>query len=165
VKLYSKGGSVRTTLALAVAAAVFAVLAAGTQATPAATIKICGQIANGPAHDWSFPAAVARQLGIPARVKGTRWTVLADGVACSFALKRTPALLKQWKSAKPGKRLVPGVAGWICAKDKGYVGQGGKGSPGGSCLKSGALFSFIGSGSYTLAQVKQLAATGKLPTG
>lgn len=155
----------RTTLALAVAAAVFGALPAGTPAAPVAKIKICSQIANGPAHDWSFPAAVARQTGIPARVRGTKWTVLADGVACSFAMKKTPALLKQWKGAKPGARLVPGVPGWTCAKDRGYTGQGGKGSPGGSCLKSGALFSFIGSGPYTLAQVKQLAATGKLPTG
>lgn len=154
----------RTTLALVTAAAVFAVLAAGTPAAPA-KLQICAQIANGPAHDWSFPAVVARQLGIPARVQGTRWTVLANGVACSFAMRKTPALLKQWASAKPAKRFVLDTPGWICAKDKGFVGHGGTGSPGGSCIKSGALFSFIGSGPYTLAQVKQLAATGKLPTG
>ena len=153
-------------------AAVLAVLVAGAivataqaPAAPAGKIKICGQIRKGPAHDWSFPQAIARQLGIPARVRGTTWTVLADGVPCSFAMKKTPALLTQWKKAKPGARLVPGVAGWTCAKDKGFVAQAGKGSPGGSCLKSGSLFSFIGSGPYTLAQIKQLAATGKLPVG
>jgi hypothetical protein len=153
-------------LAAAVAAGVVALapLAIGSPAAPAAAPKICGQ-KTGPAHDWSFPLSVARELGIPARVKGTNWTVVADRVACTFALSKTSALLMQWAKAKPGSRLVPGVQGWTCAKDKGYIGHQGRGSPGGSCVNGRALFSFIGSGSYTLAQVKQLASTGKLPTG
>jgi hypothetical protein len=155
----------RRSLLVAVAVAVgVAALAAEAPARPSSKIVICGQIKNGPAHDWSFPASVAKQLGIPARVRGTTWTVLATGVPCGFAMKKTPALLRQWGKVAIAARLRPGVAGWVCAKDKGYAGFGGKGSPGGSCLKAGALFSFIGSGPYTLAQVKQLAATGKLPT-
>ncbi len=145
-------------------AAVFAALAAQTAATPHSTIAICGQIKNGPAGDWSFPPAVAKELGIPARVKGNTWTVLASRVPCGFAMTKTRPLLAQWVKATRGARLVPGLAGWVCAKDKGYVGFGGKGSPGGGCLKGNKLFSFIESGPYTLAQVKQLAATGKLPT-
>jgi hypothetical protein len=158
----------RTTPTLAIllvtSATVLSSLLVGTSSAATAKLKVCGQIRGGPAHDWSFPPSVARDLGIPARVRGTTWTVVADGIGCSFALGKTSALLKQWPKAKPGARLA-GPAGWTCAKDTGFVGHAGKGSPGGSCLKTGAIFTFIGSGSYTLAQVKQLAATGKLPGG
>ena len=119
---------------------------------------------GGPADDWSFPSVVAQQLGISPRVKGTTWTLVSDRVPCSFAMQKTPALLEQWSRTKAPGRMVPGLAGWTCAKDRGYIGYGGKGSPEGSCLKAGKLFSLIESGPYTLARIKQLATTGKLPT-
>jgi hypothetical protein len=156
-------------ISVAVGAVMLAPLVASAPAVPvneAAPVAICGQVKNGPRAEWAFPASVAQMLGISRVVKGTTWTVLADGVSCTFAMKRTPALLKQWAGKKPGARLRPGLAGWVCAVDKGFTASGGAGSPGGSCLNGkGGLITFIGSGTYTLAQVKQLAAAGQLPGG
>jgi hypothetical protein len=150
------------TLVLAAAAAV-ALLAGPGSASSTAKLTVCGQIKNGPAHDWSFPRATANQLGIPTRVKGTTWTVIVDSVACAFAMKHTRTLLAEWPKATPGRRMTSGPSGWTCAKDVGF-GSAGKGSPGGSCLKPPrSLFTFLGTGPYSLAQVKQLAATGQLP--
>jgi hypothetical protein len=154
---------IRIALVIAFSGAVAAALGSQASAIPRANIAICGQIKHGPHDSWSFPAAVASALGVPPTVSGTTWTVIADAsTLCGLALKSTPALLIQWAKTTRGQ-IHSGIAGLVCAKSIGYVGSGGKGSPGGTCLKKGLAFSFIESGPYSLAQVKQLAATGKLP--
>lgn len=132
-------------------------------------IRFCGQIRNGPANDWRIPRAAARQLGLPARFRGRTWTVYVRGGApCAFAMRNTRVVLRLWPRTKPGGLMRTGdrnLRGWICGKER--TPTGGKGSPGGSCLYLGVgrRFHFIHLGPLTLAQVKRLAATGKLPTG
>ena len=128
----------------------------------------CGQIRNGPANDWSIPRAAARQLGLPARFRGRTWTVIARDTPCGFAMRYTRVVLRLWSRTRPGGLMRsgdPALRGWICGKERTLT--GGRGSPGGSCsyLGVGRRFSFTQLGSLSLAQIKRLAARGKLPTG
>ena len=142
------------------ATVVAATLAAGAAGGTSAQFTICGQVKHGPAADWLLSANVASALGVSRHVAGTTWTVLAERVPCTVAMKDTPALLRIWAKASGSARLA-GPSGWTCGRVGGTA--GGKGSPGGVCTKGGTDFAFIESGAYSLAQIKRLAATGSLP--
>jgi hypothetical protein len=134
--------------------------------TQAIQNKICGQIRNGPLTTWSFPPGASNTLGLPRTFKGREWTVFAGpGTTCAFAMKNTPALLRQWVRATEGNRIRPGLPGWLCAKQRAFP-NGGRGSPGGGCvnLRARGNLAFWLFGPLTLAQIKRLAATGRLPT-
>jgi hypothetical protein len=99
------------------------------------------------------------------KFKGSTWTVFATGVKCSFALKVTPGHLAQWQKQKIGGHWRAG--GWFCGKEK-SAGYSGKGVSSGSIGCVGPKTEFIAIhmyAPYTLAQIKQVAATGKLPGG
>ena len=93
---------------------------------------------------------------------GTTWTVIATGLPCSYALARTPGLLKQWAAARIGAALK--LAGFTCSKmtDQGYSGQGT--SSGGFLCHKGAdpaasifgpsTFTARETNPYTIAQIK-----------
>ena len=137
-----------------------ATLAAGAPAGTSAQFTLCGQVKHGPAADWLLTPSVASALRVSRHVAGTTWTVLAERVPCTVAMKNTPALLRLWAKASGSARLA-GPRGWTCGRVGGAA--AGKGSPGGVCTKGGTDFAFIESGAYSLAQIKQLAATGNLP--
>ena len=141
---------------------------AGTSSeTQSLRVVVCGQL-TGPANAWSMPSALARQLGLPARMRGRTWTVVARGTPCAFAMRNTRALLKLWTKTRPGGLMrtgSPPLRGWICGKDR--VPRGGAGSPGAQCiyLGVGRRFGFVQLGSLSLAKVKELAAKRTLPIG
>ena len=137
-----------------------ATVAAGAPGATSAQFTICGQVKHGPAADWLLSPKVASALRVSRHVAGTTWTVLAERVPCTVAMKDTPALLRIWAKASGSARLA-GPSGWTCGRVGGTA--GGKGSPGGVCAKGSTDFAFIESGAYSLAQIKQLAATGNLP--
>jgi hypothetical protein len=145
-------------ISLCAAAALAATLAGGAPGGTSAQLTICGQVKHGPAADWLLNANVASALGVSRHVAGTTWTVLAERSPCAVAMKDTPALLRLWAKAS-GTRLAPAPKGWTC----GRIGGTEKRSPGGVCTKGGTDFAFIESGSYSIAQLKRLAATGSLP--
>ena len=157
----------------AVLSAALVAVAAQASAHPAKNVQssprtvICGQIKNGPLNEWSIPRATARQLGLPARMRGRTWTVGARGVKCSFAIRNTRVVLRSWNATRPGQNMPrpESLRGWICQKNR--VVPGTKGSSGGLCafLGVGERFFFNNYGSLTLAQIKRIAASGKLPTG
>ena len=131
-------------------------------------LTFCGQIRNGPANDWSMPPSLARQLGLPARMRGRTWTVYSRGTPCAFALRNTRLLLRPWAKTRPGERIRytnRDLRAWICGKDR--LPAGSRGSPGASCiyLGIGSRFGFVQLGPLTLAQIKELAAKGRLPVG
>jgi hypothetical protein len=89
--------------------------------------------------------------------------VFATGVRCSFALASAPGLLAQWPRAAIGKQLT--LKGWLCTKEKALA-YSGKGSSSGSigCVgKSAGTIEILMLAPYTLAQIKQVAASGQLP--
>jgi len=145
-------------ITIGAATALAATVAAGAPGATSAQFTICGQVKHGPAADWLLSPKVASALRVSRHVAGTTWTVLAERVPCTVAMKDTPALLRLWAKTS-GTRLAPGPKGWVC----GRVGGTGKASPGGACTKGGADFAFIESGPYSIAQIKRLAATGSLP--
>lgn len=138
---------------------------AATDASVQVKVQICGQIKNGPFNDWSMPRSAARQLGLPARLRGRTWTVLARGTSCSFALKSSRKVLRQWAKTEPGRLLIRdhGVRGYFCSKNR--PPRGGRGHSGALCLylAIGRGFAFYQLGSLTLAQIKRFAAAGRLP--
>jgi hypothetical protein len=115
--------------------------------------KVCGQLTGPYVKYWS------RISGIKAA--GTRWTVISTGVDCAFALRSTPGLLEQWKTAPLGGPLR--LAGYTCTKlvDASYDGKS-KASGGGLCHRGTTAglpfgqqtFAFRGTGVYTIAQIK-----------
>jgi hypothetical protein len=133
------------------------VLATQALAAPAAKTQICGQ-KKGPSTSWSdsFPG-----IG-KVKFKGSTWTVFATDVSCKFAMSVTPGHLKRWANAKVGDHWT--VKGWLCGKEKarGYSGKGvSSGSIG--CVGPHAAFIAIHMlAPYSLAKIKQVAATGKL---
>lgn len=145
----------RAALALVVAAAALAVLAAQSAATPEATTKTCYQL-QGPYAKWSLPASVARAVGVPRTVAGTTWTAFATGVACQ-SKKSARTLLAKYPAARKT------ASGSIRPPLKGFSGcSTSNGSA--SCVgKSLSTFTLLETGPYTLAQIKQLVATGRLP--
>jgi hypothetical protein len=150
----------RTTIVIAVALAALATAAAPAPASPAGKTQVCGQ-RQGPSTAWSdtLPG-----LGTY-KFKGNTWTVFATDVSCPFALQAAPGLLAQWSKAKIGGRLT--LPGWLCTKEKASA-YSGKGTSSGSvgCVGKKAAFIAIWMyAPYTLAQIKQVAATGKLPSG
>jgi hypothetical protein len=130
-------------------------IAAAPRPAPANT-KVCGQIKNGPyASYWSLVSGI--------KSKGTTWTVLATGVPCSYALAKTPPLLKQWAKAKLGAPLT--LAGAACIKmiDRAYSGSG-RSSGGFMCHRgSGAPTNVFGPNTFAAREtnpysVKQIKA-------
>ncbi len=146
----------RLTLALTALAAILSMLAAQAAATPAAKTQVCYQIKNGPYASWKLPAPIASSLGVPREIKGTTWTAFATGVACPSATSAR-ALLAKYPAARKtlSGSIRPPLKGFnLCATSLGSVGCVGKN------LRT---FTILETGKYTLAQIKQLAATGKLP--
>jgi hypothetical protein len=137
-----------------------ATLAAGAPGGTSAQFTVCGQVKHGPTGDWLLSPKVASALGVSRHVAGSTWTVLAEHVPCTVAMKDTPPLLRLWAKGSRTARLA-GPRGWTCGRVGGT--GGGKGSPGGVCAKGSTDFAFIESGAYSLAQIKHLAATGSLP--
>jgi hypothetical protein len=139
-----------------------AAIVATTQApaAPSAKIQICGQ-KKGPSTAWSDTIPGHGTF----KFKGNTWTVFATEVSCKFALSVTPGHLKQWAKQKVGGHWRS--QGWLCSKEK-AKGYSGKGVASGSIGCVGPTANFISIAMYapyTLAQIKQVAATGKLPGG
>src|SRR5262249_23061959 len=106
---------------------------------------ICGQIKHGPFAKGQFLLD-----GKP--VKGTTWTVFADGgVSCRFAMAKAPALLKAWAKAKLGAELEPGLPRWICTH---------AGPTNVECSKAKGKFALWMMGKYTLSQLKAFKVMG-----
>jgi len=147
----------RMSLALVALGAVIGALAGQTGATPVAKTKVCYQIKNGPYASWKLPAAVAKSLGVPREIKGTTWTAFATGVPCQPATSARALLAKYSAARKTLSGLIkPPLQGFnLCATT----------SPGevGCVGKNVSTFTLLETGKYTLAQIRQLAATGKLP--
>jgi hypothetical protein len=138
-----------------------AALAAGSASTDAASraappnTRICTQVKNGP-----YASYLSLVSGI--KSKGTTWTILVTGVPCSYAVAKTPGLLKQWPKAKLGGRLQ--LAGAVCVKmiDAAYAGHG-QSSGGFMCHRGSAppisifgpnTFAARETNPYTIAQIK-----------
>jgi hypothetical protein len=110
----------RTTFAMVLvvsgaAVALGASAGASTAVAPPNT-RICGQI-HGP--HASYVSVVS---GI--KSSGTAWTVIATGVPCTYAMSKTPGLLKLWAKARLGARIA--LPGYTCLKmtDRSYSGSG-----------------------------------------
>jgi len=138
--------------ALTVATVCLAVVLCGQAAATTAKMQvspqtlICGQVKHGPSATGPFP--LTQKI-----LKGTTWTVFSDGIPCSFAMAKTPVLLKQWAKAKPAGDLRPGMPGYDCTRDTtGVIGR---------CIKTATKsFEFWMTGQYTLAQLKALKYIG-----
>jgi hypothetical protein len=141
-------------LAVTVAAGALAAHVAATSAAAPPNARVCKQI-KGPRARY-----LSRVSGF--KSAGSTWTVLATGVDCGYAVKQTPALLKQWTKAKLGAPLR--LAGARCLKmiDTGYSGSG-TASGGFMCrLGTQAPTSVFGqktfagreTAPYTIAQIK-----------
>jgi hypothetical protein len=144
--------ALRLTGAALLAAAVVPLVGAAHAAAP--NTKVCGQLTGPYVKYWSQLSGL--------KAAGTRWTVISTDVSCSFALRSTPGLLEQWKSAPLGGALKLG--GYTCAKliDASYDGKG-RASGGGICHKGSTpasdpfganTFIFRGTGKFTIAQIK-----------
>lgn len=122
-------------------------------ATPAKT-TVCYQL-SGPYASWALPAAVAKAAGVPQQVKGTTWTAFATGVGCQSKAAARRLLAKYSAARKTVTNFVkPPIAGFKqCVAGNGEVACGGKNQ---------SQFTLLESGSYTLAQIKQLVANGTL---
>ena len=145
----------RAGLALLVAVGVLAGLSAASTAAPTAT-TVCYQL-PGPYAKWSLPASVARAAGVSRTVAGRSWTAFATGVACQPKAAST-YLLKKYPAGRrtAGGVIRPPLRGFnACATDSvGKVGCVG------SNLKT---FTLLETGPYSLSQIKQLTASGRLP--
>lgn len=133
----------RSVLAVVALAAV-AALGVPSPASPSAqATQICGQL-TGPHASWKLTVPGHA----PIKLTGNRWTVFLTGaMPCAKALKLVPGVLKQWAKT-PNKHLIkPGLTGYFCSRD----GSGGRGS----CLKSPLNITFMMTGPYTIAQIRQ----------
>jgi hypothetical protein len=145
----------RVGLAVLVALGVLAGLTAASTAAPTAS-TVCYQL-KGPYAKWNLPASVARAARVPRTVAGTTWTAFATGVACqskaaaSYLLKKYPAARRT-----PTGVIRPPLRGFnACSTNS--VGEAG-------CVGSNLkTFTLLETGRYSLSQIKQLAATGRLP--
>lgn len=150
----------RAILVLTVVTALVAGLAGPAPAGPSGKTQICGQ-KKGPSTSWSDSIPGIGTF----KFKGNTWTVFATDIRCPVALRATPPLLGQWSRAKVGDKLT--LKGWLCTKEKAR-GYSGKGVSSGSIGCTNAKLAFIAIhmyAPYTLAQIKQVAATGELPGG
>jgi hypothetical protein len=140
-------------LAAGLAVALSAPAAAGPSAAPPNT-RVCGQLHG--------PHASYRSVVSGIRSTGSTWTVIATGVPCGFALTKSPALLKQWATAKLGARVA--LTGYTCLKmtDQGYSGSGTssggflchKGSTAATSVFGPATFTARETAPYSVAQIK-----------
>ena len=138
----------RALLPLATITAV-AALALPSPASPAAqTTQICGQL-NGPHASWTLTLPGRK----PIKLTGNRWTVFLTGtMPCAKAVKVVPGLLKQWAKTSNQNLIKPGLTGYFCSRDS----SGGQGA----CLKGTSLnITFIMTGPYTIAQIRQLGVS------
>jgi hypothetical protein len=138
--------------------AVFGVLTAVAAAAPAATsTRACGQITHGPYANWVVKAPAQPQL----RLTGTTWTVFATGrISCTAAMKIGNTLLTRYRAARErsGGAIKPALKGFdVCGTKPGQA----------SChdLRDASNITLFETGTYSLAQVKQFVAAGKLPLG
>jgi hypothetical protein len=147
--------TMRLGLALLAAVGALAGLSAASTAAPAAT-TVCYQL-RGPHAKWLLPASVARAAGVPRTVAGTTWTAFATGTACrpkasaKYLLAKYPAARRA-----PSGAIRPPLKGFtVCATTS--VGEVG-------CVGSNdKTFTLLETGQYSLSQIKQLAAAGRLP--
>ena len=127
----------------------FALLAVPGRAELSPDTRICGQLKG--------PTASGRWLLTGKTLTGNGWTVFANGIPCSDAMKLTPGLLKQWARAKSANSTsdIPAPKGWLgCVRRE-------KPFAAGSCDKTvRAGFEFWMTGPYTLAQLKAFKVLG-----
>lgn len=145
----------RAGIALLVAVGMLAGLSAASSAAPAAS-TVCYQL-QGPYAKWLLPASVARAAGVPRTVAGKTWTAFATGVACQSKAS-AKYLLAKYPAARTTATgsIKPPLKGFnVCSTNS--VGEAG-------CVgKNLRTFTLLETGPYSLAQIKQLAATGRLP--
>lgn len=137
----------------ATAVAVLVAAVAGTAATAAAPkTKVCGQIKRGPHATYTF-------LLTNKKLSGTTWTIFSTGAPCSTTMKTAPAILKWWKKSKVGASNYS-ADGFVCNKES--DGHGSSGTVGCSYLKGPPLstIELVMTGSYTVAQLKQMFFIG-----
>ena len=142
----------RTTITIVISTVLvlwLAVLAVPGKASLSPDTHICGQLKG--------PTAAGRWPLTGKTIKGNTWTVFANGVSCSDAMRATPGLLRQWAKAKSAMSTtdLPAPKGWLgCVRRE-------KPFAAGSCDKTfRAGFEFWMSGPYTLAQLKALKVMG-----
>jgi hypothetical protein len=123
----------RTIRALAIASvgALMLALAVAGRASPAAERAACGKFA-GPA--WTFSSSLTGE-----KKRGTKWSVTARGVPCSFALKTAKVLVKTPFKGEARTRLKS-PKGWSCIAGGGNS-HGGKATPG-YCSQGSKSFSW-----------------------
>jgi hypothetical protein len=148
----------RTALALVTVLGALVALTVPAAGSAAVRIQVCGQ-KRGPSTSWSTSLP-----GIGTyRFKGSTWTVFATGGPCASALAAAPGLLRQWPKTAIGKRLT--LKGWVCTKTRNTA-YSGKGSSSGGIVcaaRPAKSIDVLMLAPYTLAQIRQVAATGQLP--
>jgi hypothetical protein len=144
----------RIGLVLLVVAGALVGLSTASTAAPAAT-TVCYQL-QGPHAKWLLPASTARAAGVSRVVAGKTWTAFATGVACQSKTAARYLLAKYASARRAGGAIKPPLKGFsVCATSS--VGEAG-------CVGSGSkTFTLLETGQYSLSQIKQLAATGRLP--
>jgi hypothetical protein len=144
---------------LAVLVAVGVLAGVNTASTAAATAStVCYQL-KGPNAKWLLPASVARAAGVPRTVAGTTWTAFASGTACRPKASARYLLAKYPAARRTATGSIrPPLKGFdVCSTNS--VGEAG-------CVGSNLkTFTLLETGPYSLTQIKQLAATGRLPIG
>ena len=92
---------------------------------------------------------------------GTTWTMFATGrISCTAAMKIGNTLLTRYRAARErsGGAIKPALKGFdVCGTKPGQA----------SChdLRDASNITLFETGTYSLAQVKQFVAAGKLPLG
>ena len=132
------------------------VLAGSAIAAPTVTkTRVCGQVTHGPYANWVVPAQP------PLRMVGTSWTVFATGqVGCAAALRVGRTLLAKYPAARKTSTgaIKPALKGFDrCGTAPGRA----------NCYDLGrsSTVTLLETGTYSLAQIKRLVASGKLPLG
>jgi len=144
----------RTGLALLVVAGALVGLSATSTAAPSAT-TVCYQV-KGPYAKWLLPASTARAAGVARTVAGTSWTAFATGTPCRPKASAKYLLAKYPAARRTTGTIKPPLKGFnLCATSS--VGEIG-------CVGSNdKTFTLLETAQYSLNQIKQLAATGRLP--
>ena len=143
------------TIALGLSTAVAAAAPSRIAARSALPV-VCGQIKHGPYASWTLTPPGQK----PVQIKGTTWTVFSNGgIACGTAMKVGKTLLVRYPaSVKTLTHVIkPTLKGFDLCSSSPKNGEV-------SCydLKRSRNVTLFETGTYTLAQVKQFAATGQL---
>jgi hypothetical protein len=153
-----RGRIMRTLTVFATLTIAVGVLAGAATAAPEVTkTKVCGQITHGPYANWVIKAPGQPQL----RLVGTAWTVFATGrISCATAMTVGKTLLARYPAARKRSTgaIKPMLEGFdTCGTKSGQA----------NCYdrKHSSNVTLFETGTYSLAQIKQLVASGKLPLG